>query len=154
MAASGVRTRKRPARGATGPRLTPPQERVLAALRNAGAPLGAYALRDRLGGQGRVAPTQIYRALSRLISLGLAHRLESRNAYVACNRDQGHGDAPVALAACRACGKVDELATDRVAAQLRRTARACDFAVESVTLELGGLCKACRPSHDRTGDGA
>src|SRR5256885_5597381 len=59
--------------------LTTKQQRVLDTLRQAGAPLTAYALLDQLRDHGLTAPTQVYRALDKLAEQGVVHRLESRS---------------------------------------------------------------------------
>lgn len=69
--------------------LTANQEAVYAALRRAQSPLSAYALLARLREQGFNAPTQVYRALDRLLEQGIVHRLESMNAYVSCRHSDG-----------------------------------------------------------------
>src|SRR5256885_11218862 len=73
--------------------LTTKQQRVLDTLRQAGAPLTAYALLDQLRDHGLTAPTQVYRALDKLAEQGVVHRLESLNAYVCCSHpDEGSHD--------------------------------------------------------------
>ena len=61
------------------------RRRVLEALLASHQPLGAYELIDRLAVRGaRPAPITIYRALDFLREQGLVHRIESRNAFIAC----------------------------------------------------------------------
>ncbi len=115
---------------------------VLAALRRRGKPASAYDLIDDLKPQGVKAPPTVYRALTRLIEAGLAHRLESLNAFVACTHD-GH-QATVALAVCNDCGEVEEFESPEVTELLARWASSVDFGMEETTLELRGRCSACR----------
>src|SRR5580698_11518573 len=69
-------------------RLTPIRRRVLEALLASHAPLGAYELIDRLAVRDdKPAPITIYRALDFLREQGLVHRIESRNAFIACVND-------------------------------------------------------------------
>ena len=92
-------------------RLTPIRRRVLEALLASHAPLGAYELIDRLAERGaRPAPITIYRALDFLREQGLVHRIESRNAFIACVQDHGSGD-PVVFLICEKCGTVGEAAS-------------------------------------------
>jgi Fur family zinc uptake transcriptional regulator len=130
-------------------RLTRNQALVLAALDAAEAPLGAYALLDRLRDQGLRAPTQVYRALDKLLALGLAHRLESLNAFVACRH---HHDAPAAegpesgpavFVICDGCGRTLELTDPIVGGRLERLARDKGFGLHASNIELRGLCAAC-----------
>ena len=63
------------------------QSQVLACLREAGAPLSAYAILDKVRDSGISHPPTVYRALNELMQLGMVHRLQSRSAFIAC----GHG---------------------------------------------------------------
>src|SRR5512134_33218 len=66
-------------------KLTPTRRQVLEVLLESHKPLGAYEIIDRAARHGtRHAPITVYRALDFLIENGLAHRIESRNAYIAC----------------------------------------------------------------------
>jgi Fur family zinc uptake transcriptional regulator len=64
---------------------------VLEALIDAGRALGAYDLIDRIAAKSgkRVAPITIYRALDFLVENDLVHRIESRNAFLACPAGMG-----------------------------------------------------------------
>ncbi len=126
------------------PDLTRNQELVHETLCRASGPLGAYALLDRLRSEGFRAPLQVYRALDRLRALGLVHRVESLNAFVACNHA---GEAPhdvTAFAICDDCGGVAEFTDEAAARMLRRGAREHAFQVRSATIELKGRCRDCR----------
>lgn len=117
-------------------------ERVYDVLRAAGRPLSAYELLDRVREFGISAPPTVYRALDRLLESGRAHRLESLNAYVACG-DPGHSHDQVVFAICRDCHGTSEFAAPRVFASLKRQAGAKGFVVDTVVVELKGLCRAC-----------
>src|SRR5215472_4772220 len=68
-----------------GERLTPMRRRVLETLAASHRPLGAYEIIDRLADSApRPAPITVYRALDFLLANGLVHRIESRNAFIAC----------------------------------------------------------------------
>lgn len=131
----------RPAGGA--PRLTRNQALVFAALEEAGGPLSAYAILDQLRDSGLRAPLQIYRALEKLQALGLVHRLESMNAFVACRHPDGHNRHTVAFAICEDCGTVIEFADEKVRRDLRGWAAAHDFDIAQSTIELQGRCGRC-----------
>src|SRR5271167_4230251 len=57
--------------------------------------------------KNRPAPITIYRALDFLRENGLVHRIESRNAFVACAHNHGDNDLVVFLI-CEKCGAVGE----------------------------------------------
>jgi Fur family zinc uptake transcriptional regulator len=125
------------------PDLTRNQHLVLGALSAATGPLSAYGILDRVREDGIRAPLQIYRALDKLVQLGLAHRLESLNAFVACAHAHAAHQGLAAFAICESCGRVDEFADDVVEARLAAWSEGTGFATERTTIEIRGHCKAC-----------
>lgn len=121
--------------------LSPTQGRVLDILRAASRPLSAYDILGELRGEGVNAPPTVYRALERLMRDGLAHRVESLNAFVACTHP--HHESRAILAVCNVCGAVEEMADADIEARLVRLAGSRGFHAESVALELRGHCAAC-----------
>lgn len=121
--------------------LSSTQQRVLALLSEAGKPLSAYDLLAVLRGEGVNAPPTVYRALERLMRDGLAHRIESLNAFVACN--QPHHRELAAFAICDHCGKVSELMDDDLEGRLSMVAARNGFHASKATVELHGHCAAC-----------
>ena len=78
-----------------GERLTPMRRQVLEVLAASHRPVGAYEIIDAVAARGpRPAPITVYRALDFLTAQGLAHRIESRNAFLACINNHA-SDAPV-----------------------------------------------------------
>jgi Fur family zinc uptake transcriptional regulator len=125
-------------------RLTPIRHRVLEALLASHQPLGAYELIDRLAeAGGRPAPITIYRALDFLREQGLVHRIESRNAFIACVRSHDSGD-PVVFLICEKCGAVGEAASAAVADTIRNASRAAGFTPQTPVIEIAGICAHCR----------
>ena len=88
-------------------RLTPMRRHVLEALLASHKPLGAYEIIERLADPGRPAPITVYRALDFLRDNGLVHRIESRNAFVACVHNHADNDL-VVFFICERCGAVGE----------------------------------------------
>ncbi|WP_349360360.1 Fur family transcriptional regulator [Stappia sp.] len=124
--------------------LTRNQALVLEALARADAPLTAYTILDQLREEGFRAPPQVYRALDKLVESGRVHRLESLNAFVACRHPGCDGHTTVAFAICENCGKVAEIGNDALVKSLRAIARGEGFEISKTTVELRGLCAACR----------
>jgi Fur family zinc uptake transcriptional regulator len=125
-------------------RLTPVRRRVLEALLASHAPLGAYELIDRLAQRGaRPAPITIYRALDFLREQGLAHRIESRNAFIACVQNHDSGD-PVVFLICEKCGAVGEAASAAVADTIKTASRAAGFTPKTPVIEISGICAHCK----------
>ncbi len=127
------------------PALNETQKRVLAILQAAPGPLSAYEVLDRMRQEKSVTPPTVYRALERLMNEGLAHRLESLNAYLACHHPHHHEVA--AFAICRTCGAVTEFTDAAIETRLAGWSGARGFQTEKVTIELRGLCASCaRPA--------
>ena len=124
--------------------LTRNQALVFETLAAAPGPLSAYTILDELRGAGFRAPLQVYRALEKLVELGLIHRLESLNAFVACSDPACDGYAMTAFAICETCGRVTEFADQTIENRLKAWAKAENFIRSKTTIELRGRCVACR----------
>ncbi len=125
-------------------RLTPMRRAVLEALLASHTPLGAYELIDRLAAKAaRPAPITVYRALDFLRAQGLVHRIESRNAFIACVADHGSGD-PVVFLICEKCGAVGEAASAAVADTVKSASRAAGFTPKTPVIEIFGVCAHCK----------
>jgi Fur family zinc uptake transcriptional regulator len=127
---------------AGGERLTPPRRRVLQLLLEAGEAVKAYDLIARYGPDGVAAkPPTVYRALEFLERNGLAHRIASISAYVACSvGDRAHA---AAFLICDCCGATVEV-TPPEGEALRRAAETAGYALTRTTIEGHGRCSACR----------
>jgi Fur family transcriptional regulator, zinc uptake regulator len=124
-------------------RLTPMRRQVLEALLVSHKPLGAYEIIDRLGHGARPAPISVYRALDFLRDNGLVHRIESRNAFVACVASH-IGSDPTVFLICERCGAVGEVPGASVAEALKTAANAAGFTPKSPVIEILGICAHCR----------
>jgi Fur family zinc uptake transcriptional regulator len=137
MALAEARCRQR------GQRLTPIRRDVLAALLASHQPLGAYEIMERVAHSGpRPAPITVYRALEFLRENGLVHRIESRNAFIACVHSHAVGDLVVFLI-CERCGTVGEASSSKVASTVRSAAQAVGFTPRSPVIEVSGICTHC-----------
>jgi len=130
-----------------GQRLTPIRRQVLEALAQSHRTLGAYEIMDWLGEQGpRPAPITVYRALDFLLDHGLVHRIESRNAFLACiggHGTDGPAGATTVFLICERCGAVGETASMAVAETLQTAARAAGFTPKARVIEVTGVCAHC-----------
>jgi len=123
-------------------KLAPNHRTVFAALRKAGRPVTAYEIIDAVRSSGISAPPTVYRALNRLIDEGLAHRLESLNAFVACSHADGHAGAVIFMI-CNDCGASCEVIDAGVADRLYERCEEQDFRYERAAIELRGRCLDC-----------
>lgn len=136
-----------------GARLTDLRRQVLELIWDSHAPIGAYTLIEKLsraranqGEDARVAPPTVYRALDFLIDHGLIHRIESLNAFVGCAEPERPHRGYFLI--CDDCGAAHELAGDSVDRGLKDRADTLDFAIRRITIEVAGVCAACRPRSD------
>jgi Fur family zinc uptake transcriptional regulator len=126
-----------------GQRLTPIRRKVLGTLLASHKPLGAYEIIERLASKGaRPAPITAYRALEFLRQNGLVHRIECRNAFIACVHNHVAG-ALVVFLICERCGAVGEASSADVTTTLTSAARAVGFTPKSPVIELTGVCTHC-----------
>ena len=125
-----------------GERMTAQRRRVLALLLETGEPVKAYDLIARFGEDGQPAkPPTVYRALEFLERKGLAHRIASISAYVACT--SGSVEHAAAFLICDCCGATAEVSAP-VAGDLGRAAEAAGYAIARTTIEAHGRCPACQ----------
>jgi Fur family transcriptional regulator, zinc uptake regulator len=125
-----------------GLNLTPIRAQALRQIAQAGKPVKAYELLERMrGGPGASAPPTVYRALDFLLENGFIHRLVSINAFLACHHPLAHHVVPILI--CKACESAQELEDETLAAQLDALARAQRFEPTSSYLEVLGLCARC-----------
>jgi Fur family zinc uptake transcriptional regulator len=126
----------------SGARLTTLRRQVLTLLLEASGPKTAYELLDRLREERSATPAGIYRSLDFLLAHGLAHRLESRKAFVACV----HPDHPHVsqFLICRRCGTAVEVEDERISSVVGEWGERLGFEVEGESLEVSGSCATCR----------
>jgi len=124
-----------------GQKLTRIRRKVLQLLIESPEPAKAYTLLDNLDGEGAAKPPTIYRALDFLQEVGLAHKIESLNAYVACGH-ASHSHSAVFLI-CEACGAAEELHAIGTSKALAAETDAAGFTVNQAIIEARGLCRKC-----------
>jgi Fur family zinc uptake transcriptional regulator len=131
-----------------GAQLTPLRRQVLELVLEAEAPVGAYALLDRLKAtRPGAAPPTVYRALDFLLEHGLIHKVERLNAFIGC-AETGHGhahghDHPHQFLICRRCGATAEIADAAVTEAIDSAARRAGFVLHHATVEIEGTCARC-----------
>ena len=131
-----------PAADSDPAKLAPNHAKVYDALRAGARPMTAYELIDAVRAGGISAPPTVYRALNKLIDLGLAHRLESLNAFVACSHEDEHRSGAIFLI-CNTCGETREVVDRSLDQHLRQTSGEYAFHVTQATVELRGHCADC-----------
>lgn len=128
-------------------KFTPIRRRVLQALLSSHRPLGAYEVIDELAkSMPRPAPITVYRALDFLMANGLVHRIQSRNAYLACAHDHDTA-AIVAFLICDTCGSVGEIPAASTVQSLNAVVRAAGFEPKLSIVEIAGICAHCQKNY-------
>jgi len=118
------------------------QADVLAVLRRHGGPLSAYEVLGELReSHPRIAPPTIYRALAALTERGRVHRLESMNAFIACQC--GHHAQASILSICDDCGTVEESVAPDMLDALSSVAGRSGFRPARHVIEIHGICASC-----------
>lgn len=130
-----------------GLRLTAQRRQVLEAMLESHAPVTAYELIDRIAARARrPSPISVYRALDFLVANRFAHRIESRNAFLACSQEHGHaGGAEPSLVflLCESCGSATEAEPAELGDLLSSIAGSHGFTPSASVLEIRGRCAAC-----------
>ena len=120
------------------------QAEVLGIIQKATSAMSAYDVLDALRlAHPKVAPTTVYRALAVLTEQSQVHRIESLNAFVACQCDS-HGHTSV-MSICDDCGTVEEKDAPEIAASLSDVLGESGFAPSRHVIEVHGTCASCGP---------
>jgi Fur family zinc uptake transcriptional regulator len=122
---------------------TPIRRDVFKLLCRHGRPAGAYELLDELKAlRPRAAPVTVYRALDFLVSIGLAHKVNTLNAFTACRvNEQSHRGL---MLICSQCSHVIEVEDRRVDSSIARSAADRAFETGDKLVEVVGLCADCQ----------
>ena len=120
------------------------QQVVLDIIEKAKEPLKAYSILFNVQKKGIKAPQQIYRALDKLIEIGKIHKIESRNAFVACKNSNCEISKATAFSICENCEKVTEINNSKLSKLLSTFKDNSGMKYKKYNLELFGLCKKCK----------
>ena len=123
--------------------LSPKHRLILETLRAASRPMTAYELIDALRLAEPCAPPTVYRGLNRLIADGLAHRLETLNAFIACNHAHSFDNVPM-FEICDICGGAAEFVDGELEKYLFRHTSGHGFMASRTAIEIRGTCDQCR----------
>lgn len=125
-----------------GESLTPLRKRVLELLMDQPGPAKAYDLLPLIDADKNAKPPTIYRALDFLVRMGFAHRIESINAFVAC--EVGACERSTIFLICEKCGAAEEFDAGHAMVDLSEAAKKDGFAIRRTMIEASGLCGACQ----------
>ena len=94
--------------------------------------------------KGINAPLQVYRALDKLIRIGKIHKVESRNAFIACKNTNCEVSNATAFSICQACEKVTEIVNSKLSKYLKSFQDNTGMKYKKYNLEFFGLCQKCK----------
>ena len=126
----------------TNQKLTRNQEIVLNLLENSGEPLKAYTILSDTQKKGIKAPTQVYRALDKLVELGKIHKVESLNSFIICNNSNCASNT--AFTICERCGKVKEIKNNNLTEGVNELVKENKLNITRYNLEFYVVCKSCK----------
>ena len=107
-------------------------------------PLKAYSILFNVQKKGIKAPLQVYRALDKLVELGKIHKIESRNAFIACQNSSCQISKATAFSICESCEQVSEISNTKLSKYLSTFADEAGMKFSKYNLEFFGLCKKCK----------
>ena len=107
-------------------------------------PMKAYSILFNVQKKGIKAPLQVYRALDKLVEIGKIHKIESRNAFIACQNSSCQISKTTAFSICESCEKVTEIKDNKLAKYLTNFSDNTGMNYTKYNLEFFGLCKKCK----------
>ena len=108
-------------------------------------PLGAYAVIQKLSeARSRsIAPPTVYRTLDFLVENGFVVKIESRQAYVACDHIGHDHDHHGIVFSCQRCGRTSEINSQAIDVEIAAIADRLAFKSERKMIEVNGTCSIC-----------
>ena len=120
------------------------QKIVLDHVEKSNQPLKAYSILYNVQKKGLKAPLQVYRALDKLVEIGKIHKIESRNAFVACKNSNCEITKATAFSICEKCEKVTEINNSKLSNYLSDFQDNTGMKYNKYNLEFFGICKKCK----------
>ena len=124
--------------------LTKNQQIIFDLINKSPEPMKAYSILFNVQKKGIKAPLQVYRALDKLVEIGKIHKIESRNAFIACHNSSRQVSNATAFSICEICEKVTEISNDSLSKYLANFKDKDGMKYIKYNLEFFGLCKKCK----------
>ena len=115
--------------------------KVLQYLKNQKQPLSAYNILEGMRSEGVAAATTIYRALDKLRSAGLVHKIQTLNAWTICCGS--HKNKIPVFEICNDCGNVKEHLDQDFTNNIKKLSKRTGFVADNPILEIKGRCGEC-----------
>lgn len=127
---------------ANGYKTTKPRKLVLEVLEETEQPLSPYDIQGILRDRGKyLNHVTIYRILSLLCSLNLAHKMLSNGGFVKCSLNTTEGCHRFMV--CQHCGAIKEFVDKHLCQEEKAFAEDFGFYTEHHLSEFSGLCSRC-----------
>ena len=120
------------------------QKIIFDLIDKSGGPMKAYSILFNVQKKGIKAPLQVYRALDKLVEIGKIHKIESRNAFIACQNSSCQVSKATAFSICESCEMVDEISDAKLSKYLSSFNHRKGMKFKRFNLEFFGLCKKCK----------
>ena len=119
------------------------QQIIFDFIEKAKEPLKAYSILFNVQKKGIKAPLQVYRALDKLVEIGKIHKVESRNAFIACKSSSCEISQATAFSICNKCENVSEINNPKLSKYLANFESNDGMKYNKYNLEFFGLCIKC-----------
>ena len=120
------------------------QQIIFDLIHKSSEPLKAYTILFNVQKKGIKAPPQVYRALDKLVEIGKIHKIESKNAFVACRNSDCEISKATAFSICESCEVVDEISDVKLSKYLSNFNYKKGMKFKRFNLEFFGLCQKCK----------
>ena len=120
------------------------QQIIFDFIEKAKEPLKAYSILFNVQKKGIKAPLQVYRALDKLVEIGKIHKVESRNAFIACKSSSCEISKATAFSICTKCENVSEINNPKLSKYLTNFEDDSGMNYNKYNVEFFGLCKKCK----------
>ena len=120
------------------------QQIIFDFIEKAKEPLKAYSILFNVQKKGIKAPLQVYRALDKLVEIGKIHKIESRNAFIACKNSNCEVSNATIFSICNKCENVSEINNPKLSKYLINFEDDTGMQYNKYNLEFFGLCKKCK----------
>ena len=120
------------------------QQIVFDLINKSSEPMKAYSILHNVQKKGIKAPSQVYRALDKLVEIGNIHKIECRYAFIACHNSSCQVAKATAFSICVSCETVTEISCAGLSKYLANFKDKDGMKYSKYNLEFFGLCKKCR----------
>ena len=119
------------------------QQIIFDLIKKSNEPLKAYSILSNVQKKGIKAPLQVYRALDKLVQIGKIHKIESKNAFMACQNSRCQVAKATAFSICENCEKVSEIKNSKLFEYLKDFNDKTGMKYKKYNLEFFGVCNEC-----------